>query len=774
MFRSARTTLPWRGLLPAVSCLALIGAVAAQGPARLLAWNDLGMHCMDSDTSVFCILPPYNTFHAQLVVNGRLITTGSHSVSYAGIADARGSRNTTSIGKSDFWLHVQALFGASPPPDQGLAGFAMPGAANTPQNMPFHTGISDFMAEGVPMTPWDDQLQMNPYPLLQLVARNSQGLQVASTTPVIPVSAEMACLLCHSSAGDPDARPAGGWVYGSAATDDRLNILKLHDDREGGTLRYSTMLGAVGYSAAGLYDTAVNQHTPILCARCHASNALSAPGQPGVATMTAAMHGLHAFARLPDGRELESVPDRAACYTCHPGAATRCLRGAMGKAIGADGNAMIACQDCHGSMLAVASPTRTGWLQEPNCQNCHTGDAVNNAGAIRFASAFDAPGHLRSTTNTRFATNPDVPAAGFSLYRFSVGHGGMECSACHGSPHAILPSSEANDNVQSISAQGHKGTIVECSTCHPSLGSSQIDGPHGMHPTGQTWVDRHGDIAENNGTASCRVCHGTTYRGTELSRSHADRTLSSRYGVRAFWRGFQIGCYECHNGPSSENQSTNTAPSVQNLMLSTPTDTPLTTTLTATDPNPDPLTLRIVEQPQHGAVAFDGSTAVYRAYDGYVGPDTYSYAAGDSKSNSNLGIVTINVGPAACAGGASTFGFGCSMPDGSVPAIHLDGCPVGRQHIDVQLDHGPATGFGVFLIGEGRGPLELGTDGCVVHLSVLFGTSGLLPLQNGAMTLPLTVPASLGSWDGTVQGFCLTPASPRGFVATPGLSIRFR
>ncbi|MBD3800982.1 MAG: hypothetical protein IE886_05935, partial [Campylobacterales bacterium] len=34
----------------------------------LLAWNDLGMHCMDGkDFSVFSILPPYNNLNAQLI-----------------------------------------------------------------------------------------------------------------------------------------------------------------------------------------------------------------------------------------------------------------------------------------------------------------------------------------------------------------------------------------------------------------------------------------------------------------------------------------------------------------------------------------------------------------------------------------------------------------------------------------------------------------------------------------------------------------------------------
>ena len=34
----------------------------------LLAWSELGMHCIDGkDYSVMSILPPYNTVHAQLV-----------------------------------------------------------------------------------------------------------------------------------------------------------------------------------------------------------------------------------------------------------------------------------------------------------------------------------------------------------------------------------------------------------------------------------------------------------------------------------------------------------------------------------------------------------------------------------------------------------------------------------------------------------------------------------------------------------------------------------
>lgn len=769
--------MPCRAVLPRLVLplfLVLATPAPAQGPPRLLGWNDLGMHCMDGDTSVFSILPPFNTFHAQLVVGGHVVASSNFSVTYEAVADASGSINRTSIGKTDFWQHAQALFGVTLPPDQGLAGFRMPGAANVPQPMGLQAAAMDWKAEGVPVTPYDDAMQMRPYPLLRLVARNASGQAIASTNIVVPVSAEMACVSCHAAGANPAARPPGGWLHGPAATEDRLNILALHDARHLGSPVYTAALGAVGYSAAGLLDTAVGQQTPVLCARCHASNALGAAGQPGVPAMTAAMHHTHAMARLPDGRRLDDVPDRASCYTCHPGAATRCLRGAMGKAIGSDGQPMMSCQDCHGGMSAVADPARVGWLAEPNCQNCHTGDAVVNAGAIRFAHAFDTPGHLRTTTNARFATTPNVPQAGFSLFRFSSGHGGLQCSACHGSPHAIWPSTEANDNLQSVATQGHVGTVVECSACHNNLGEQDYDGPHGMHPTGAGWVDHHADAAETLGTATCQPCHGTSYRGTVLSRSHADRTLATPFGTKTLWRGYEVGCYDCHNGPNSDSASPNTAPTVANLTAATPTDTPLALTLTANDPNPDPLTLRIVDQPQHGAVAFDGTHAVYRARDGYLGSDSFTYAAADGKSNSNRGTVTIAVTAAACAGSVESFGFGCPDPTGHVPTLAVTGCPTPGQQLVAAIANGPVPTWAVLGLGLGRGAYELAPTGCALRLGTLLATSPVLAMPAGQTTYAIAIPANLGNADYTLQAFCLDASAALGLVATAGVELHIR
>ncbi|MCB1128436.1 MAG: cadherin-like domain-containing protein, partial [Verrucomicrobiae bacterium] len=338
---------------------------------------------------------------------------------------------------------------------------------------------------------------------------------------------------------------------------------------------------------------------------------------------------------------------RASCYRCHPGQETRCLRGAMGSAVVADGTMAMQCQSCHGSMLDVGAAGRTGWLEQPNCQACHTGTAIQNNGQIRYQTAHETDGTLRQAVNQTFATQPNTPANCFSLYRFSAGHGGLQCEACHGSTHAEYPSTHANDNVQSEQLQGHAGMISDCTACHATSPSTTTGGPHGMHPVGQDWVRRHDDAAEDN-AAQCRTCHGLDYRGTVLSRSLGDRTLSA-FGTRTFWRGFQIGCYTCHAGPSNEHATSNRAPVVANRTASGVAGQPVGVTLSATDADGNPLTLRIVQQPAHGTVALAGTQATYHPDATYVGSDSFTYAAWDGSTDSNLGRVDLTVGNGTCA-----------------------------------------------------------------------------------------------------------------------------
>lgn len=632
--------------------LVVLIAVVSPRPTRaadgwtLIGWNNLGLHCMDPDYGVFALLPPSNTLQAQLVdPNGALLRDPSGvTVSYEAIADPDGSINRTSVGKTNFWDHVVALFGVAPPVDVGLAGRAMPGSANSPQSMTYDATRAWFIAEGIPITPRDDGGLKNAYPLMRLVARDGEGAQLATTDVVLPVSDELNCKACHSSDSSRAAQPSEGWVHDpDPERDVRLNILLLHDDLQGGTSPYADALAAAGYDAAGLYATAAGG-APILCARCHQSGALPNSGMVGITTLTRAVH--HRMSRVADpltGLALDAPDNRGACHRCHPGSVTRPVRGAMGAAVAADGTAVMQCQSCHGRMEDVAKPERAGWLDEPACQDCHTGTAITNNGQLRYTTAFEDDGTRRQAVDDTFATNPDTPAPGLSLYRFSTGHGDLQCAACHGAPHAEYPTTQRNDGIQSEQIQGHAGVLAECTACHATPPLTVTGGPHGLHPIGAVWVQRHPEVAGEGGAQQCRACHGTDYRGTVLSRAKGDRVFDTDFGRKHFWPGFQIGCYTCHLGPEGGDANPNRAPAVADGRASTTAGTPVDISLVATDADGNPLTLRIVTQAKQGTVALSGTMARYFPDNGFAGNDVFTFTASDGSSDGNLGTVMVTV-----------------------------------------------------------------------------------------------------------------------------------
>lgn len=620
--------------------------------AILIGWNNLGMHCTDADYGVLALSPPYNTLEAQLVdAQGRLVRDPSgYSVTYEAVADADGSFNSTSRGKTNFWDFVESLFRVSIQVDIGLTGVAMPGPANTPQPMAFDAVRALFIAAGIPITPYDDAGDRNTYPLMRLVARDAAGRSVAATDVVLPVSDELNCRACHASDTSPAAQPFEGWVHDpDPERDSRLNILRLHDDREAGSTRYDEALSSTGY-APSLFASAISGR-PVLCARCHLSEALSGSGLEGISPLSQAVHRRMANVLDPlTGLRLDDVDNRSACYRCHPGSVIRGMRGAMRAAIAADGTRAMQCQSCHGRMRDVADPDRTGWLDEPQCQSCHTGTALRHSGQIRYATVFEPDGALRQAADATFATNPDTPAPGLSLYRFSRGHGGLACEACHGATHAEYPSSERNDNLQSLQLQGHVGMLVDCATCHPTVPDTVDGGPHGLHPIGAAWVAVHGEAAEEGGAQRCRACHGTDLRGTVLSRAQGDRVFETDFGRKHFWRGFQIGCYTCHLGPDGKPANPNRAPVAEDAEIATPADVRVDIDLAAHDPDGDALTLRIVNQAQRGTVGLDGATARYVADPGFSGADAFTFTASDGSTDGNLATVVVTVAETACAG----------------------------------------------------------------------------------------------------------------------------
>jgi uncharacterized repeat protein (TIGR02543 family) len=649
--------------LPIVCLAAMIGATspAPGATAALLGWNNLGMHCMDSDYSVFSILPPYNTIEAQLIVGGRLVRDGAgYSITYQAVADPDGSFNSTAMGKGNFYTYSAPLYGATLAPEMGLAGWAMPGTNNVPQGMRFEpsnqpapgvlTPVNWFRAEGIPLSPFDDAHRKNPYPLMRLVAHDAASNVVATSAIVLPVSDELDCRACHGSGTQAAARPAAGWASDpNPEREFRLNILRLHDDRQF-TLHpalYAAALAARGFNPAGLYTNVVGDGRPVLCAACHSSEALGLPSYGSIPPLTASVHSLHASVIDPlSNVTLDNAANRAACYRCHPGSTTRCLRGAMGSAVAADGSMQMQCQSCHGNMSTVGSTNRVGWFMEPNCQSCHTGSATHNNGQIRYTSAFTSGGVARVAVDQTFATTPNTPAPGLSLFRFSVGHGGLQCEACHGSTHAEFPSSHRNDNLRNLQLQGHAGVLAECTACHTTMPNTVTGGPHGLHPVGQAWVNQHHDLFEHGvNRAQCQACHGLDYRGTVLSRAQADRQLvggsdNGTANVQLF-RGAVVGCYNCHNGPNSESMNNTPPPTVGNVSASTAVGQSLTMTLPLTGAGS---TLRIISQAAHGSVGLNGRVATYFPEPAFVGVDTFTFAAYDGSKNSGLGLAAITVG----------------------------------------------------------------------------------------------------------------------------------
>ena len=181
------------------------------------------------------------------------------------------------------------------------------------------------------------------------------------------------------------------------------NILTLHDRENSGD--YPAGKGPL------------MQNRPVLCGECHGTNALGLPGVSGIPSLSRAMHSKHS------GKVENTLQG---CYSCHPGPTTKCLRDVMSNEHQMD------CIDCHGNMEQVSRNT-SPWLKEPTCSQsgCHTDITQNQP-----------------------------------LYRNSTAHGGIYCAACHDSPHAIAPSSEANDAIKFFQLQNAAGPLSKCTVCH--------------------------------------------------------------------------------------------------------------------------------------------------------------------------------------------------------------------------------------------------------------------------------------------------------------------
>ena len=371
----------------------------------LLSWNDLGMHCFNSDFSQIAVLPPYNNLYAQVIRVGSdpsPITSGV-TVEY------RYPDNTYSVGgagkpsKSNFWTYAKALFNVDLKPDIGLTGRGLSGAMDAKSGY--------FVADGIPVTDKRDidagTNNIYPFQVAEVTVKDSTGKAVAWTSVVTPVATEMRCDTCHSKTGAASVKSK------IQATDDPYrNILLTHDKLAG------TAFAKMGFKA--LADS-----TPVLCASCHSSNALGTKGKPGVLSLSNAMHKRHSNVGIPATTE--------GCQSCHPGPNTKCLRDVHSQTLN------FQCQNCHGDIAKVATNPNP-WLDEPRCDDpaCHK----------------NTPASMLTQSN--------------ALYKLSTGHhGGIFCEACHDSTHALAKSREPNDGLKFAALQnGDTSFLHTCSVCH--------------------------------------------------------------------------------------------------------------------------------------------------------------------------------------------------------------------------------------------------------------------------------------------------------------------
>ncbi len=384
---SGKISIFRRGIVIIAGLLIATGAViiarnessAAGGEYKVLAWNDLGMHCYNQDFSDLAVLPPYNTLWVQVVKIGNpptLVTSGI-TVEYS-YPD-----NTYSVGKTNFWDYDQSLFGVDLPPNVGLTGKGLSGEMDLDGD--------HFIAEGIPLTEFSDSAPTvrQPYQLATVKVKDTTtGAILTSTQVVTPVSSEMRCDRCHSDTGTAKPDKLTGKI--------ETNILQLHDEKE---------------------NTNLMANRPILCANCHGSNALGMAGDPSLKNLSNAMHSRHKSV-TPDTLE--------GCYNCHPGPQTKCLRDVMST------EENMTCVSCHGGMEKV-SQNPNPWLNEPRCDTCHnSGQFDQNHPLFRFSTEHGGL-YCEACHDSTHAIAPSREANDALKFIALQGKNGPleECSVCH-------------------------------------------------------------------------------------------------------------------------------------------------------------------------------------------------------------------------------------------------------------------------------------------------------------------------------------------------------
>ncbi len=406
------------------------------GDFVVLAWNDLGMHCLNPTYNAAVILPPYNTVWAQVLSRGTppQVVTAGLTLEYSLID------NTTSSGKTDiyggdfaqFWQNDQALFGTDLPLDKGL----------NLVDAQLHNGLSGtmvargdhFEVDGIPLVPVNDSGNWNPYQIIEITVKNNTGAVLATTQATVPTSDEISCNLCHAQGGSATGSIAGG------TSDAFRNILQTHD---------------------AMHGTGLDAARPVLCSSCHPSPVLGGTAASPADYLSARIHDSHA--------------DRgAACLNCHPGAVTQCNRSLAH--LGADGN----CTTCHGTMHQVADSIindgRVPWVSEPKCSTCHGAVHGTDTGTLLYRNATGHGGLYCAACHG--SPHAMVPSRVTSDNHQAVQYQGAakslgSCGACHHSSRG-----EGSREFGEKHGGSNPSRRSACNVCHVSTPTDTSKWPH--------------------------------------------------------------------------------------------------------------------------------------------------------------------------------------------------------------------------------------------------------------------------------------------------------
>ncbi|MCG8532497.1 MAG: cytochrome ubiquinol oxidase subunit I [Desulfovibrionales bacterium] len=416
----------------------------------LAAWATEGMTTISDNYNAFTMQLPGSTVRAQLFLRGDVPEVVTEDVV---LIYKIAPEFSTPSEHVTFWNHAPQLIGKQLPPDTGITNKNLIGTFT------LHADQGFFEAQDLPIFPYSNTGNVNPYPLLTIEARDTNAHLLASTRVAVPVSTEWGCRNCHE----------GGWrKRGIAGLSDKTaeTILAAHDK-----INNTSLLQRVEHNR------------PVRCQSCHSDPRTNDAGKKELISFSAAIHGWHA--------NYMAENDATACESCHPASPHTTTQAMRGLHV----DRSVTCIECHGTLvehalsllkkdkelgknnidrlmtglapqpvISTITP-RNAWQNQPDCTACH--------------SYFETPASDASAVNNWTENSASL----FKNRKDDMD--AVMCQACHGTTHALYPAEnnygDTQNNItplQYMDTAAPLGAADGC-VCHTSE-MSMYDSAH--HP----------------------------------------------------------------------------------------------------------------------------------------------------------------------------------------------------------------------------------------------------------------------------------------------------